>query len=106
MDLAENIGSVRGYNHLLIVMCNFSDFLLIFPLKSKTNAEISKVLRDGVFQIFNIKRIRSDNGPGFRSKPWLESMAALGGRGNKYLLPKPLCKWRYRKSRANSKNSI
>ena len=78
MDLAENIGSTRGYNHLLVVICNFSDFLLIFPLKSKTNTEISRVLRDGVLQTFNVERIRSDNGPGFRSMAWLETMAALG----------------------------
>ncbi len=52
MDLAENIGATRGYNHLLIVQCNFSDFLTIYPLKSKTNTEISRVLRDGIFQVF------------------------------------------------------
>jgi len=78
MDLAENIGATRGYNHLLIVQCNFSDFLTIYPLKSKTNTEISRVLRDGIFQVFNVKRIRSDNGPGFRSHQWLETMAAMG----------------------------
>jgi hypothetical protein len=78
MDLAENIGAVKGYNHLLVVMCNLSDFILIYPLKSKTNAEISRVLRDGVLQTFHVERIRSDNGPGFRSTAWLETMAALG----------------------------
>jgi hypothetical protein len=78
IDLAENIGTIRGYSHLLIVLCNFSNFLMVFPLKSKTNAEIARTLRDSVLQIFNVERIRSDNGPGFRNIKWLENMSALG----------------------------
>jgi hypothetical protein len=78
LDLAENIGNVRGYQHLLVVICNFSDFLLVFPLKSKTNTEIARVLRDGVLMQYNVSKIRSDNGPGFRGTAWLEIMAAMG----------------------------
>jgi hypothetical protein len=78
LDLAENIGNTRGYQHLLVVICNFSDFLLIFPLKSKTNTEIARVMRDGVLMQYNVRKIRSDNGPGFRGTAWLEIMAAMG----------------------------
>ena len=78
LDLAENIGNTRGFQHLLVVICNFSDFMLIFPLKSKTNTEIARVMRDGVLMQYNVCKIRSDNGPGFRGTAWLEIMAAMG----------------------------
>ena len=78
MDLAENIGPVRGYQNLLIIQCNFSSYLLIYPLKTKKNTEISKIFRDNILQTFNIKRVRSDNGPGFRRIEWLEQMTILG----------------------------
>ncbi len=35
-------------------------------------------MRDGVIQTFNIEKIRSDNGPGFRNLKWLENMASFG----------------------------
>ncbi len=44
----------------------------------KSVIRISKTLRDGVLQIFNVERIRSDNGPGFRNLQWLETMKGLG----------------------------
>jgi Reverse transcriptase (RNA-dependent DNA polymerase)/RNase H-like domain found in reverse transcriptase len=78
LDLAENIGQVKGYQNLLIIMCNFSNFILIYPMRSKKNSEVAKILRDNVLQIFNIRKIRSDNGPVFRSIEWLEQMSALG----------------------------
>ena len=57
---------------------SFSDFCLIFPLKTKTATEISKLILYSVCQHFNVKKIHSDNGPGFRSANFLKEMAALG----------------------------
>ena len=54
-----------------------TDFTHIIPLKSKQSEAIARALKDSVLQIFNVKRIHSDNGPGFRSKEWLSTMAAL-----------------------------
>ena len=78
VDLAENFNPVRGHSHLLLVKCFFSDFCLIFPLKTKTATEISKLILYSVCQHFNVKKIYSDNGPGFRSANFLKEMAALG----------------------------
>jgi hypothetical protein len=35
-------------------------------------------MRDGVLMQYNVCKIRSDNGPGFRGTAWLEIMAAMG----------------------------
>ena len=78
MDLAENLNTINGYSHLLIVQCTLTDFVIIHPLKSKTSAEITRVLTYTVLQNFNVQKIHSDNGPGFRSLGWLETMSALG----------------------------
>jgi len=78
MDLAENLNAINGYSHLLLVQCALTDFVIIVPLKSKTSAEITRVLTYSVLQHFNVQKIHSDNGPAFRSLTWLENMAALG----------------------------
>ena len=78
MDLAENLNTINGYSHLLILQCTLTDFVIIHPLKSKTSAEITRVLTYTVLQNFNVQKIHSDNGPGFRSLGWLETMSALG----------------------------
>jgi len=78
IDLLENLNAIRGYSHILVVLCTFSGFVLLFPLKSKTNAEISKVLLYSVLQPFNVKKLHSDNGPGFRSLPFLKELSAIG----------------------------
>jgi hypothetical protein len=32
MDLAENLNTVKGYSHLLIVICVLTDYVIIHPL--------------------------------------------------------------------------
>ncbi len=78
LDLCENLNSVGGYSHLLIMQDILSDFTIIVPLKSKTSSEITKVMLNGVLQNFNVEKIHTDNGPGFRSTSWLEAMSAFG----------------------------
>jgi transposase InsO family protein len=46
-------------------------------MRSKKNSEISRVLMNTVFQQFNVKKLHSDNGPGFRDTSWLKELAAL-----------------------------
>jgi len=76
-DLAENLNPNGGYSHLLIVRCYLSDFILIFPLKTKTNKEISTWLTYGL-QAFPIKRLHSDNAPGLRDLNFLQRMSIRG----------------------------
>ncbi len=78
LDLCENLNSAGGYSHLLIMQDILSDFTIIVPLKSKTSSEITKVMLNGVLQNFNVEKIHTDNGPGFRSTSWLEAMSAFG----------------------------
>ena len=73
-DLAENLNVSRGFSHLLLVKCLFSDFCLIFPLKTKTSTEVSKILLYSVCQHFNVKKIHTDNGSAFRSKDFLKEL--------------------------------
>ena len=77
MDLAENLNEVRSYKNLLIVQDVLTDFLLIFPMKSKNSRELTNIFMYSIFQNFNVKRVHSDNGPAFRNKDWLKLMAAL-----------------------------
>ena len=77
MDLAENLNPIEGYAHLLVVQCALTDFLLIYPLKSKQSQHVMSVLLHNVLQTFNVQRIHSDNGPCFRATQWLELFAAL-----------------------------
>ena len=77
MDLAENLNPINGYSHLLIMQCVFTDFVIIVPLKSKSAPEITRAILNSAFQQFNIRKVHSDNGPGFRSIATLEAFAAL-----------------------------
>ena len=77
MDLCENLNKVGGYSHLLIAQDVLSDYIMIFPLKSKTNTEIRQCVMYNILQYFNVQRIHSDNGPGFRNKEWLTLLAAF-----------------------------
>ena len=77
-DLAENIGNAGGYSHLLIMQCVLTDFTIIIPLKSKTSGEICRAMLGSVLQTFNVERLHTDNGPGFRSNSVLQTLSAFG----------------------------
>ena len=77
MDLCENLNAVGGYSHLLIIQDVLTDYILIYPLKSKTAQEFSKIFLYSVLQNFNIARVHTDNGPVFRNIQWLKLMSSL-----------------------------
>ena len=77
MDIAENINLIKGYQHLLIIQCVLTDFVIIIPLKTKKASEIEHMLSVTVFQQHNVERVLSDNGKGFRSLPHLAILSAL-----------------------------
>jgi hypothetical protein len=77
VDLAESLNTVGGLSHLLIVQCVLTDFILIYPLKTKTAQEVCKAFLYCVMQPFNLSRIHSDNGPCFKNIMWLKLMASL-----------------------------
>jgi len=77
IDLAENLNPINNYAHLLVVQCALTDFILIYPLKSKQAEYVTHILLHSVLMPFNVRRIHSDNGPCFRSNHWLEIMASL-----------------------------
>jgi len=77
VDLAESLNTVNGMSHLLIVQCVLTDFILIYPLKTKTAQEVCKAFLYNVLLPFNVTRIHQDNGPCFRNLQWLQLMATL-----------------------------
>ena len=77
MDLCDNLNAVGGYNHLLIIQDVLTDYVLIYPLKSETAQEFSKIFLYSVLQNFNIARVHTDNGPVFRNSQWLKLMSSL-----------------------------
>jgi hypothetical protein len=77
MDLAENLNTVRGMSHLLICQDVLSDYIIIYPMKTKTATETAKNILYGILQHYEIEKIHSDNGVCFRSKDWLKLMSAI-----------------------------
>mgnify|MGYP003335260423 FL=1 len=77
VDLAESLNTVSGYQNLLIVQCVLTDFILIFPLRSKTAKEVSTIFLHGVLQPFNVTKIHQDNGSCFRNLQWLKLLASM-----------------------------
>ncbi len=71
LDIAENLNVSRGFQHLLVVQCLLTDFVILCPLKTKKASEIEHVLSVAVFQQRNVEKVLSDNDPGFRSMPFL-----------------------------------
>ena len=78
LDLAEDIGKRNHYQHLLLVLCPLTNFLIIHPLKTKSSNEIANILLFNVFQIWNVQYIHSDNATGFNEKSFLSLLATLG----------------------------
>jgi hypothetical protein len=77
LDLIENLNSAKGYRHILVAQDALTDYVLLFPLRSKTAGEVGRVFKYGIFQNFNIKRLHTDNGPCFRNGDFLNLMAEL-----------------------------
>jgi hypothetical protein len=77
MDLIENLNKSGGCQHILVVKDALTDFVLLFPLKSKTATEVARVCKYGLFQQYNIKRLHTDNGSCFRQVEFLGLMAEL-----------------------------
>jgi hypothetical protein len=77
LDLCENLNTVGGYSHLLLMQCTFSSFIIIIPLKTKTSNEVTRAILNCVLQQFNVTRLHSDNGPCFRNLDWVRTMSAL-----------------------------
>ncbi len=77
IDLCENLNKEGGYSHLLIAQDVLTDYITIIPLKSKTNPEIRRALFYNILQHFNVQRVHSDNGPGFRNMEFLKYLAAF-----------------------------
>jgi len=77
LDLIENLNTSKGYNHILVAQDALTDFVLLFPLRTKTAGEVSRIFKYSIFQNYNIKRIHSDNGPCFRNGDFLNLMAEL-----------------------------
>jgi hypothetical protein len=78
MDLAENLNNGGKFRHMLITKCLFSDFVIINPLRTKKNEEVSDRLQDGILQFGNVEKLHSDNTSAFREKSFLTDMAAHG----------------------------
>jgi hypothetical protein len=77
VNLAEGLNTVDGLSNLLIIVDVLTDFVLVYPLKSKTAKEVFKTFLYNVLQTFNVVKIHQDNGPCFRNIQWLRLMATL-----------------------------
>jgi len=77
VDLAESLNTVGGLSHLLIVQCVLTDYILVYPLKTKSAQEVCRIFLYNVLQSFNVSRVHQDNGPCFRNIQWLKLMAVL-----------------------------
>jgi hypothetical protein len=77
MDICEGLNPIKGYQHLLLIQCLLTDFVIIIPLKTKKASEIEHMLSIALLQQRNVEKIHADNRPGFRSIPHLAILSAL-----------------------------
>ena len=77
-DLAENLNTSGGFQHLLILVCGLSGFIRVYPLKSKSSEKILFHIIYDLFQYFSIKFFISDNAPCFSEKHFLTTLQILG----------------------------
>ena len=77
LDLAEDIGNVGGYKHILIGTCLLTNFMFAWPIRSKTTSAILPALLFYLFQQFHVRHILADNGPAFRHKNFATTLANL-----------------------------
>lgn len=71
--------STNGHSYILSVMCCFSKFVLLFPLRTATTLNILKWLEDHTILVYGApKKLIVDNGSQFRSKQFQEAMAQYG----------------------------
>ena len=77
LDLMENLPANRRFQHILLVVCPLTKFLLCYPLKDKTSTMVIFHLIHNIYQFANVQYILSDNGPCFSSKEFLTVITAL-----------------------------
>ena len=77
LDLAENIGNVGGYNHILIGTCLLTNFLFAWPLRNKRTTGLLRPLLFYLFQQFHVRHILADNGPCFKHHLFATTLANL-----------------------------
>ena len=78
IDLIENLPSVYGFQHVLVILCPFSQILKTFPIKSKTSDAVLYHFYHSLFPLFQIKFVISDAGSLFSSVQFREAMHFLG----------------------------
>lgn len=67
-----------GYQYVLVVICSFSRFVHLIPLKTLTAAECEKRLETLFFQFGIPKRFRTDNGGQFKGQVVIELLLRWG----------------------------
>ena len=77
MDLIEDLNPNLGYRHVLVVIDSFSKFLLAWPIKTKSTRQILPFIVCGLYQIFNVRTIITDNGSLFSSRLFSNTLKNL-----------------------------
>ena len=77
MDLIEDLNQNLGYKHILVVIDSFSKFLMAWPIKTKSTKQILPFIVFGLYQIFNVRTIITDNGSLFSSRLFNNTLKAL-----------------------------
>ena len=78
IDIAENLGKNRGFEHILVAVDSFSDGVLLFPLKRKNAENVFYAILYGIIQAFPVTTLLTDNAPSFLFKSHLRILATLG----------------------------
>ena len=73
----ENLPANKRYEHILLIVCPLTKFILCYPLKDKTSNMVIFHIIHNIYQFANIQYILSDNGPCFSSKEFLTVITAL-----------------------------
>ena len=68
MDIKYMPNSENGYNYILVMLCEISNFIITAPLYTATSPEICKALQDNLISVFGTPvKLICDQDPAFMS---------------------------------------
>ena len=78
MDLMESLNPSSGYNHILVVKCIISNYVILCPLFEKTAKEFVYVFANHIWTMLRPKALYTDNGSLFTAKKTLRTLFKMG----------------------------
>lgn len=77
-DVAESLGVSSKFNHVLVVKCIISNFMILIPMAELKSSEFLHIYANFLHPIFHPKALYMDNGPLFVSRQTIRTIFHMG----------------------------